>query len=55
MRRREAGRGAVPAGLGSLPSNSGGAGAPPGSITRPRQELADDRKVHTKRAGRNLE
>jgi hypothetical protein len=30
-----------PAGLVSLTSHSGGAGAPPGSITRPCQELAD--------------
>jgi hypothetical protein len=41
MRRREAGRGAVPAGSISLIEHSGGAGAPPGSITSPCQELAE--------------
>jgi hypothetical protein len=42
MRRREAGRGAAPAGLVSLTSHSGGAGAPPGTTKSPCQELADD-------------
>ena len=50
MRRREAGRGAVPAGGLSQGSRSGGVGAPPGSTMRPRQELADDPRVQpTKR------
>ena len=40
MRRREAGRGAVPAGLVAT-RHSGGGGAPPGSTRRPCQELAD--------------
>ena len=42
MRRREAGRDAAPAGLATQAEHSGGIGAPPGSITRPCQELADD-------------
>ena len=50
MRRREAGRGAVPLRAWLTPvKHSGRRWAPPGSITRPCQELADDRKVHTKR------
>ena len=49
MRRREAGRGAVPRGSGSSTRHSGGAGAPPGLTMKPCQELADDRKVQTKR------
>jgi len=49
MRRREAGRGAVPAGLATQAEHPGGAGAPPVPITRPCQELADDRKVYSKR------
>ena len=32
-------------------AHSGGAGAPPGPNMRSCQELTDDRKVHTKRAG----
>jgi hypothetical protein len=42
MRRREAGRGAVPAGLATQAKHSGGIGAPPGTTRSPRQELADD-------------
>ena len=34
-----------PAGLASLASHSGGDGAPPGPITRPCQELADDLSI----------
>jgi hypothetical protein len=40
MRRREAGRGAAPAGLVAT-RHSGGIGAPPGTTTSPCQELAD--------------
>ena len=49
MRRREAGRGAAPAGLVAQIGHSGGAGAPPGLITKPCQELADDRLAYAKR------
>jgi len=52
MRRREAGRGAVPAGLATQAERPGGVGAPPGPITRPCQELADDRKVLLPLTGR---
>ena len=38
----KAGRGAAPAGSCTQHEHSGGAGAPPGSTTRPCQELADD-------------
>ena len=38
-----------PAGLVSQTSHSGGAGAPPGPKMRSCQELADDRKVYSKR------
>ena len=34
-------QGAAPAARAAYPANSGGAGAPPGGITTPRQELAD--------------
>jgi hypothetical protein len=46
-RRRDAGRGAVSprARLYVSRCTRGGAGAPPGSTTRPRQELADDRSA----------
>src|SRR3990172_7124718 len=40
MRRREAGRGAAPAGLVAT-RHSGGVGAPPGTTKSPCQELAD--------------
>jgi len=40
MRRREAGRGAAPAGFVAT-KHSGGSGAPPGATRSPRQELAD--------------
>jgi hypothetical protein len=40
MRRREAGRGAAPAGFVAT-KHSGGIGAPPGTNTSPCQELAD--------------
>ena len=43
MRRREAGRGAAPAGLVAT-RHSGGIGAPPGTTRSPCQELADSRK-----------
>ena len=36
-----------PAGLGSQPSHSGGAGAPPGPKMRSCQELADDPRVYS--------
>ncbi len=39
----------MPAGLATQAEHPGGAGAPPVPITRPCQELADDRKVYTKR------
>jgi hypothetical protein len=42
MRRREAGRGAVPLRASFATKRSGRRRAPPGSITRPCQELADD-------------
>jgi hypothetical protein len=42
MRRREAGRGAAPAGSCTQHGHSGGIGAPPATTTSPRQELADD-------------
>src|SRR3990170_8120434 len=42
MRRREAGRGAVPLRDSFATKRSGRRRAPPGSITRPCQELADD-------------
>jgi hypothetical protein len=48
-RRALAGEVRCPAGLGSQPSHSGGAGAPPGPKMRSCQELADDRKVYSKR------
>jgi hypothetical protein len=48
MRRREAGRGVAPAGRHAKPA-PGGVGAPPAPITRPCQELADDRKAYFKR------
>ena len=48
MRRREAGRGAAPAGWIAI-RHSGGIGAPPGLTTRPCQELADDREACVKR------
>ena len=41
MRRREAGRGAAPAGFVAT-KHSGGIGAPPGTTKSPCQELADD-------------
>ena len=40
MRRREAGRGAAPAGLVAT-RHTGGIGAPPGTTRSPCQELAD--------------
>ena len=40
MRRREAGRGAAPAGRIAI-RHSGGIGAPPGTTTSPCQELAE--------------
>ena len=43
MRRREAGRGAAPAGLVAT-RHSGGIGAPSGTTTSPCQELADARR-----------
>ena len=36
-----AGRGAVPAGSATQAEHSGGIGAPPGTNTSPRQELAE--------------
>ena len=51
MRRHDVGRGAAPAGRSTQGLHPGGTGAPPGPITRSCQELTDDRKVHTKRAG----
>jgi hypothetical protein len=41
MGRHDVGRGAAPAGLVAT-RHSGGAGAPPGAIMSPRQELPDD-------------
>ena len=49
MRRREAGPGCGARGSISQDWHPGGAGAPPGSTTRPCQELADDREVYIKR------
>ena len=49
MRRREAGPGCGARGSISQDRHPGGAGAPPGSTTRPCQELADDREVYSKR------
>ena len=43
MRRREAGRGAAPAGFVAT-KHSGGIGAPPGTARNPCQELADARR-----------
>ena len=49
MRRREAGRGAVPLRDSFARVTRGGVGLPPGLTKKPCQELADDRKVYSKR------